>query len=82
MSYGDAAVSLRRHAETRPGSAVRFSCRACGAGHDLPTAEAIWLLKALRLGDEESPVADAARLDDHACVRCGGRRWECWPAPG
>jgi len=81
MYYGEPSVALGRYAEQRPGAKVRFSCAACGSGHDLPAAHVLWLLKALELGDDQTLLADSARLDDHACVRCGGRRWEAWPCP-
>lgn len=76
---GEADQPLGRYVEGRSGAKVRFTCMTCGAGHDVDAAHVLWLLKALQLGDERTPVAAAARLDDHPCVRCGGRRWEARP---
>jgi hypothetical protein len=81
MFYGKPSEPLGRHAEAGDGAKVRFSCVACGSGHDIDAVHVIWLLKALQLGDEQTSVADCAQLDDHPCVRCGGTRWEAWPLP-
>lgn len=77
----EADEALGRRVAAHDGARVRFSCAACGASHDVSAAHVIWLLKALDLGDEQTSVADCARLDDHACVRCGGRRWTSGPCP-
>lgn len=79
MFDGEPGEPLGEYVGRREGARVRFSCMACGSGHDVDAAHVVWLLKALALGDEQTSVADCARLDDHACVRCGGTRWEAWP---
>lgn len=81
MFYGDPEMPLRRYAEGRRGVKVRFCCAACGSGHDVVAREVIWLLKVLQQGDEQTTLAQSARLMDQSCVRCGGIRWEAWPAP-
>lgn len=79
MHYGDPSMALRRYAEGSRDAKVRFACAVCGSGHDVDARQVIWLLKALKLGDEQTPVSGGARLDDHSCVRCGGRSWQSWP---
>lgn len=81
MFYGKTSETLERHAEGGEGAMVRFTCAACGSGHDVSAVHVIWLLKALQLGDGQTSVAACAQVDDHACVRCGGTRWEAWPLP-
>lgn len=77
--YGEPAEPLGDCVGRCEGAKVRFSCTTCGSGHDIDAAPVVWLLKARALGDEQTSVADCARLDDHACVRGGGTRWEAWP---
>ena len=81
MFYGDPDLPLRRYAAGRREAKVRFCCAACGSGHDVAASEVIWLLKVLQLGDEQTPLADSPKIMDQPCVRCGGARWEAWPAP-
>jgi hypothetical protein len=81
MFYGEPDMPLRRYAAGKSAARVRFCCAACGSGHDVLASEVIWLLKALQQGDEQTSLADSARVMDQACVRCGGLRWEAWPAP-
>lgn len=81
MFHGERSEPLGDYVARIDGAKVRFSCLTCGSGHDVDADHVIWLLKALALGDERTSVADSARLDDHACVRCGGTRWEARPCP-
>ena len=79
MSCGDASAPLVRYAGSAPGAAVRLSCATCGSGHAVEVARVIWFLKAFGLGDELSPVAEAARLARNPCVRCGHTAWLAHP---
>lgn len=81
MLYGEANMPLRRYAAGRSAAKVRFCCAACGSGHEVAASEVIWLLKTLQAGDEQTALADSARIMDQPCVRCGETRWEAWPAP-
>jgi hypothetical protein len=73
--------ALGARAARREGARVRFVCLTCGSRHDVAVAQVVWSLKVLERGDEQTSVAGCAHLADHACVRCGGVRWEAQPCP-
>jgi ribosomal protein S27AE len=75
MAHGDARLPLARHANSAPDAKVRLICQLCGSGHEVEAALVIWLLKAFGLGDELSPVADAAKVAFNRCIRCGATAW-------
>ena len=81
MSDGEASLPLARLARRGPGARVRLSCAACGSGHEVEASQVIWFLKAFGLGDDLSPVVDAAKLAFNPCIRCGGTAWLARPAP-
>ena len=82
MVDGEARLPLARHACGAPDAKVRLICTVCGSSHEVEAALVIWLLRAFGLGDELSPVAEAAKVALNPCIRCGATAWRAQAAGG
>jgi hypothetical protein len=78
MPDTDPGISLSHYLE-HAGCAVRFTCEACQASHDVAVPAVIDRLKARGLGDEQTGIREVAQLAERPCARCGAMKWETRP---